>query len=617
MYTSKIFPYRPLDTYGRFIRQIGKGAFSTVYKFQKNRTSTAYALKEISFYEEGPELCIPQFMLREIAAMRGLRHPNVLPLLDIIMNPDSCFLVLPFADGNLFDLIPKSLHDRRGGLGITKLPRNKKHSRSHKNFLTPERIRDFTFQIAKGLAYCNSQNVWNRDIKPANILYFKDPPGDRYRLVISDFGLAKTMTCGTTLEYYTEEVYSMWYRAPEILLGAEYDATAEVWGLACVILEMYLHTPPFQGIAESDQLDVIFQIVGTPNSTDWPNMNWESFPIWSSVLEEELVKIIPDTQLRDLLQKMLVVNPAKRIRMDSVLAHPYFDSVRTDNDTFGIEFVSPETQLQRYIQPIYKVDIEDSILLYKKHTFLEKIANLLAFAEKGSPYHQSFRIYFLMLHIMEKINDKISEENLDLFGLACFDIAQKFIITNAIMYPDIVSLGTLPYSPEELVNVEMYILYIIDFDLNISLSYDFLVLYRGSVDITIDRLSMALLFLTTITPLIYQQGPSEIAKLCLRLAQQYYKSEPFSEEDIKWLNEVPNQFYRDIFYHISQIPFDQFKDRVCKVQKSDGSIGKLNTSIQKIDTSIEKMDVSNDKLDVSNSDISTESLDQDTSNNVE
>ena len=107
----------------------------------------------------------------------------------------------------------------------------------------------------------------HRDIKPANLLICKDGV-----IKLADFGLARAF--GIPVRVYTHEVVTLWYRAPEILLGSnKYSCPVDIWSIGCIFAEMANKRPLFQGDSEIDQLFRIFRVLRTPNEEIWPGIN--------------------------------------------------------------------------------------------------------------------------------------------------------------------------------------------------------------------------------------------------------------------------------------------------------------------------------------------------------
>ena len=131
---------------------------------------------------------------------------------------------------------------------------------------------------------------------------------------------------------YTKQVVTLWYRAPEILLGSpEYSTPVDVWAIGCIFWELITKSPLFAGDSELDQIYRIFRILGTPTEEDWAGI--KTFENYKSQLPSYSKKSLKSTfgSRRisdlgvDLLERMLIYDPSKRITAKSALQHPYFN----------------------------------------------------------------------------------------------------------------------------------------------------------------------------------------------------------------------------------------------------------------------------------------------------
>ncbi|XP_065213655.1 cyclin-dependent kinase 6 [Planococcus citri] len=286
---------------------IGNGAQGTVYKAREKATGKYVALKrfKISVTEDG----LPSSAMREITALKHLHyheHPNIVRLLDTCQGrcrDTSLVLLLVFEhiDQNLADYITKSRFNGE---------------------LEPHLIKNFSKQLLNGVDFLHSHRIVHRDLKPQNILI-----SDSGQLKVADFGLARIYDYEMRL---TSLVQTLWYRAPEVILGLSYTTSVDIWACGCIIAEMYLKKPLFPGSSEVDQLDRIFQIVGTPSNENWPeNVSLErsEFQNWPTVCLRSLIQRLCVTG-SELITSMLSFNPSKRINARDSLVHPYFDDVK-------------------------------------------------------------------------------------------------------------------------------------------------------------------------------------------------------------------------------------------------------------------------------------------------
>eukprot|EP01018_Ginkgo_biloba_P020448 Gb_39785 [translate_table: standard] len=144
----------------------------------------------------------------------------------------------------------------------------------------------FLYQILRGIAYCHSHRVLHRDLKPQNLLIDRQSNA----LKLADFGLARAF--GIPVRTFTHEVVTLWYRAPEILLGSRhYSTPVDVWSVGCIFAEMVNQRPLFPGDSEIDELFKIFRVLGTPNEETWPGVT--SLPDFKSAFPKWPAKVAP------------------------------------------------------------------------------------------------------------------------------------------------------------------------------------------------------------------------------------------------------------------------------------------------------------------------------------
>ncbi|KAK5978186.1 Cell division control protein 2 cognate, partial [Trichostrongylus colubriformis] len=238
------------------LKKIGEGTYGVVFRGVHKRSGKQVALKKISLERDNEG--VPSTCIREICLLKDLNHRNIVRLYDVIHSGMQLYLVFEFIDRDL-----KSLLD---GLPGKRLP--------------AEHAKSFLWQLLQALAYCHTRRVLHRDLKPQNLLV--DNSGV---IKLADFGLARNFSIPSRV--YTHEVVTLWYRAPEILLGGRYYSTAiDVWSLGCIFSEMVSGTPLFAGDSEIDQLFRIFKILGTPTPEMWSGVEKlqdykRSFPRWA------------------------------------------------------------------------------------------------------------------------------------------------------------------------------------------------------------------------------------------------------------------------------------------------------------------------------------------------
>ncbi|KIO26812.1 hypothetical protein M407DRAFT_196582 [Tulasnella calospora MUT 4182] len=302
-----------MENYVR-LEKLGEGVYGVVYKARDVSKNKIVAMKKIRL--EAEDEGVPSTAIREISLLKELDDPNIVSLLDIVHEDDKLFLVFEFLDLDLKHYMDAACSPSRGAS-------NPVTARG----LGKDVIQKFTFQLIKGLYYCHSHRILHRDLKPQNILINSEG-----NLKLADFGLARAF--GIPLRTYTHEVVTLWYRAPEVLLGSRHYSTAiDMWSVGCIMAEMIMQgTPLFPGDSEIDQIFRIFRIMGTPTEQTWPGVSQlpdykSSFPRWLSQDLTEAVEGIDEVAC-DLLAQTLIYDSARRMSAKRALLHPYLEGIK-------------------------------------------------------------------------------------------------------------------------------------------------------------------------------------------------------------------------------------------------------------------------------------------------
>jgi len=289
-----------MDRYAK-LEKIGEGTYGVVYKAKDVTTNQFVALKKIRL--EAEDEGVPSTAIREISLLKELNDDNIVRLLDIVHADQKLYLVFEFLDVDLKRYMENGNRDNSP--------------------ISLDIVKKFTHQLNSGLVYCHSHRILHRDLKPQNLLIDKHE-----NLKLADFGLARAF--GIPMRTYTHEVVTLWYRAPEVLLGSRHYSTAvDMWSVGCIFAEMAMQGAPlFPGDSEIDQIFKIFRILGTPDEANWPGVKSlpdykDTFPRWS---KQELARIVPtlDEVGIDMLKRTLTYDSAKRISAKRALVHPYF-----------------------------------------------------------------------------------------------------------------------------------------------------------------------------------------------------------------------------------------------------------------------------------------------------
>ncbi|KAI3730848.1 hypothetical protein L1987_62026 [Smallanthus sonchifolius] len=300
---------RSVDEFER-LNKIDEGTYGVVYRAKDKKTGEIVALKKVKMEKEREGF--PLTSLREINILLSFHHPSIVDVKEIVVgsNLDSIFMVMEYME-----------HDLKALMETMKQP------------FSQSEVKCLMIQLFEGTKYLHDNWVLHRDLKTSNLLL-----NNRGELKICDFGLSRQY--GSPLKPYTHLVVTLWYRAPELLLGTKLYSTAiDMWSLGCIMAELLSKQPLFNGKTEFDQLDKIFKTLGTPNETIWPgysklpgvkvnfvkhqyNLLRRKFPATSFTGS----RVLSDAGF-DLLNKLLTYDPEKRITAEEALNHEWFREV--------------------------------------------------------------------------------------------------------------------------------------------------------------------------------------------------------------------------------------------------------------------------------------------------
>jgi len=309
---SKNKSSKPKDVKYSAERVIGNGSFGVVYKAVVNKTNETVAIKKV--------LQDRRYKNRELKIMQIVNHPNVVTVKDCFYSQSSrskdVYLNI------VMEYIPETVYQTI-----------RSHSRASQCIPFPY-IKCYAYQICRALAYVHSIGICHRDIKPQNLLLHPDT----HTVKLCDFGSAKILKKGLPNVAY---ICSRYYRAPELIFESSFYTTAiDIWSMGCVIGELFLGTPLFQGGSGVDQLVEIIKVLGAPTRSDILAMNPDytqfTFPqvkpmLWKDVFGGVSFNNapIPKSAL-DLIRDILIFKPLKRTDPLDALGHDFFASLRTE-----------------------------------------------------------------------------------------------------------------------------------------------------------------------------------------------------------------------------------------------------------------------------------------------
>ncbi|CDP08611.1 unnamed protein product [Coffea canephora] len=290
---------RRADTFEK-IDKIGSGTYSNVYKARDTITGKIVALKKVRFDNLEPESV--RFMAREIIILRRLDHPNVIKLEGLVTSRMSCSLYL------VFEYMEHDL------AGLAASPEIK---------FTEPQVKCYMKQLLSGLEHCHKRHVLHRDIKGSNLLL--DNSGI---LRIADFGLA-TIYDPNHKHPMTSRVVTLWYRPPELLLGAtDYGVGIDLWSAGCILAELLAGKPIMPGRTEVEQLHKIYKLCGSPSDEYWKKCKLPNATLFKPREPyrrciRETFKDFPSSAL-PLIDTLLAIDPADRKTATDALKSEFF-----------------------------------------------------------------------------------------------------------------------------------------------------------------------------------------------------------------------------------------------------------------------------------------------------
>ncbi|XP_077374263.1 cyclin-dependent kinase 10 isoform X5 [Festucalex cinctus] len=282
------------------LNRIGEGTYGIVYRARDTKYDEIVALKKVRMDKEKDG--IPISSLREITLLLRLRHPNIVELKEVVVGShlESLFLVMSYCEQDLASLL--------------------------ENIHTPfseAQVKCIILQLLRGLCYLHHNFIIHRDLKVSNLLMT-----DKGCVKIADFGLARMY--GVPQQHMTPRVVTLWYRSPELLLGSKTQTTAlDMWAVGCILAELLAHKPLLPGTSEIQQLDLIVQLLGTPNENIWPGFSD------LSLIGQYSLRKQPYNNLKNkftwlseaghrLLNLLFMYNPQRRATAKDCLESSYF-----------------------------------------------------------------------------------------------------------------------------------------------------------------------------------------------------------------------------------------------------------------------------------------------------
>lgn len=346
------------------LKFMGAGAYGAVIKALDKKTGEHVAIKKLHKIED---IIDAKRILRELRILRLFKHENIINLNNVIFNADNATFEEIYLVTNLMEI------------DLYAVIRNKQT-------LTDDHVQFIVYQIVRALLYLHSANIMHRDLKPSNIL-----ATETCDIQLCDFGLARAIDF-TAEEARTEYVVTRYYRAPEIMISHEYTTAVDMWSLGCTMAELIVGHVLFKGENYIQQIKLIIDILGKPKDMSFvTNANAKKF-LESLPTEPKrpLLSIVKyqNPEALDLLQKLLEIDPSKRIKASEAIAHPYLKAFHepsdepkfTDHADFKFEN-DPKAKLEDIIMMIldevnfFRKENKDKLIDKEKYIQSFKAAN--------------------------------------------------------------------------------------------------------------------------------------------------------------------------------------------------------------------------------------------------
>ncbi|KAJ7461039.1 kinase-like domain-containing protein [Mycena galericulata] len=304
---------------------ISSGTYGRVYKAQSlGEDAKIHAIKKFKPDKEGDVITytgISQSAIREIALNREIDHENIVALKEVILEDKSIYMVFEFAEHDFLQVIQH-------------------HATTLRTAITIPVLKSLIYQLFNGLVYLHSCHILHRDLKPANILITASGV-----VKIGDLGLARLIYQPLQPLFAGDKVVvTIWYRAPELLMGAKhYNKAIDCWAVGCVMAELASLRPIFKGEEakldskknvpfQRDQLLKIFEVLGTPDENEWPGVkdmveyqNMKRLDPYTNRLQDwcsNRVRGSPNGY--DLLRQLFAYDPDNRLTAKEALQHKWF-----------------------------------------------------------------------------------------------------------------------------------------------------------------------------------------------------------------------------------------------------------------------------------------------------
>lgn len=510
-------PYRVKESYGERIRNLGAGTHGQVWLYSD--WSMVHAIKSINRY------CTDEAIV-ELSAMIQFKHRNLINLIDLIEINEHIGLVMPVALGDLEHSLG----------GLNEFDR-----------------RSITYQMLAGVAYLHHHDLLHCDLKPANLLLFRS--ASNYIVKIIDFGLTRQFHSLVPTTYLP--AYTLWYRAPEVILNGRCDRPADIWSLGCIIYWIFSKKHIFESNNEEQAMEQIVELLGHPGEHHLLARNDVLERTIQSAYQQPRRKPsfhgIDDDRVVTILQSILQYDPMSRPSAYELLQNTLFDDIAE---------VDLEYPLREYIVVMREKQriLVDGMARQEAITY-RQLNEVQCWMLTALPSRANLpnRCSMVALHLLDEIVAKrnIKKDEIRLMGMIALYVAQ--IVTYQCLAVDDFVQQVYPIRENRFITELWNIIKLLQCQFIFPTAYDFGRVLDSEYGLTASELKVntALLFLLMFDELRFKYLPEQLYEVSYHLTRWYFdrKAEKYLDEIKGFVERVRPQ--REQLAQTVNLDYDQ------------------------------------------------------------